>query len=64
VEVPLSKVTVPLPKVPAMKGSNESDRDFVARLATGADRLVGSYGTTGHGACLSQIHNDHLNRVF
>jgi hypothetical protein len=47
-----------------MKGSNESDRDFVARVATGADRLVGSYGTTGHGACLSQIHNDHLNRVF
>jgi hypothetical protein len=63
-EAPLSKVTVPLPKVLAAKGSQESDRDFVTRIATAAYRLVGNYSAMAHRICLGQIHNGRLNRVF
>jgi hypothetical protein len=63
-EAPLSKVTVPLPKVSAMKGSKNSDRDFVARIATAANKLVGCYGATEHRICLGQIPKGRLNCVF
>jgi hypothetical protein len=53
-EAPLSKVTIPLPRVLAMKGSQELDSDFVTRIAAAANRLIGNYSAMEHRICLGQ----------
>jgi hypothetical protein len=64
VEVPLLKVIVHVPKVSAVKGSKEKDHEFATSVSVGANKLVGSYDLIKHRACMSQIQNSHLNRVF
>jgi hypothetical protein len=52
VEVPLSKVIVPLPKGPTTKVMQETDSNFVARVAKVANHLVGNYILVEHRACM------------
>jgi hypothetical protein len=63
VEAPLSKVIVPLPKAPAMKGERETGVNFVAMIAKAANHLVGNYTSTEHRACLDKLHHGRLNCV-
>jgi hypothetical protein len=63
-EAPLSKVMVPLPKIAAMEPTNASSDKSVARIAAHVDRLVGHYGWNELQACLAQVPNSRLNRVF
>jgi hypothetical protein len=51
-------------KVIAIIAERETGVAFVARIASTSNQLVGIYGPTEHRACLTQLHHDHLNRVF
>jgi hypothetical protein len=43
-KVPVLKVVVPLPKFDVVKPDDQSDEDFIAKIAAHADKLVRRYG--------------------
>jgi hypothetical protein len=47
-----------------MKASHESDINVEVRIVRAANCLVGNYSSTEHRACMDQIHNGRLNRIF
>jgi hypothetical protein len=63
-EAPLSKVTVPMPKVAAAIDEQETSGAFETRIAAATNRLVGNYDPTEHRACVGQYCHTRLNRIF
>jgi hypothetical protein len=62
-ESPLSKDVVPMPQVDIFIGTQESQAEFEARIASAANLLVGNYNVMEHNAYQGLRHR-RLNRVF
>jgi hypothetical protein len=64
-ETPMSKVTLPLPKLPSAKLDGETDDHFLAKVELGTENVLGSYSHAEHDACIQALPNGGwLNRVF
>jgi hypothetical protein len=60
----VSKVLVPLPDLNVVKLDGVDDTQFVAKIEA-AEKVIGSYSTKKHEACLKYIPNGgSLNRAF
>jgi hypothetical protein len=63
-KVPVLKVVVPLPKFDVVKPDDQSDEDFIAKIAAHADKLIRRYGWKERDICLAQIPTIRLNHVL
>jgi hypothetical protein len=62
--VPLSKVTVLLPKVATISVERETEAAFEIRIACVANQLDGNYSSAEHHACAVHLRHGHLNCVL
>jgi hypothetical protein len=64
-EMPILKVTLPLPEFPLAKLLGMSNDHFLVMVELGAENVLGSYIRTEHDACgLALLNGGRLNRVF
>jgi hypothetical protein len=64
-EMPMSKLTLPLPEFPVAKLSGETDDRFRAMVELAAVGAIGRYAHGEHDPCIAVVlNNGHLNRVF
>jgi hypothetical protein len=63
-ESPLSKVTMPMPKVTAIIAEQETVASFEVRIASAANQLVGNYGVSKDRAYVTELLHSHLNHIF
>jgi hypothetical protein len=62
-ESPLSKVIMPMSKVTAIIGKQDTGAAFEARIVVAANQLVGNYNMLEHRACVSPLQHSRLNHV-
>jgi hypothetical protein len=62
-ESPLSKVIMPMSKVTAIIGKQDTGAAFEARIVVAANQLVGNYNMLEHRACVSPLQHSWLNHV-
>jgi hypothetical protein len=62
-ESPLSKVIMPMSKVTAIIGKQDTGVAFEARIVVAANQLVGNYNMLEHRACVSPLQHSRLNDV-